>query len=54
MSMSSNDSEEPKPLVEDSPHEEVRAAVSNVDDPEMACVCPGQNISHLRRQSGCG
>jgi hypothetical protein len=39
-SMSSNISDELKLLADDSPHEEVRAAVSNTDDPEMACVDP--------------
>lgn len=38
-SMDSIDSEELETFVEDSPHEEVRAAVSNVDDSDMACVC---------------
>ena len=33
-----DDEDEPKLLLEDSPYEEVRAAVSNTDDPEMACV----------------
>lgn len=35
-----DDENEPKVLLEDSPYEEVRAAVSNTDDPEMACVLP--------------
>jgi hypothetical protein len=33
-----SDEDEPKILLDDSPYEEVRAAVSNTDDPEMACV----------------
>ena len=33
-----SDQDEPKLLLDDSPYEEVRAAVSNTDDPEMVCV----------------
>jgi len=34
----SSELDELKPIVDDSPYEEVRAAVSNTDDPSLPCV----------------
>ena len=42
-----SDQDEPKLLLDDSPYEEVRAAVSNTDDPEMVCVTALFDVADL-------
>ena len=49
-----SDEDQPKVLLDDSPYEEVRAAVSNTDDPEMACVVSVLTLLNHRKRSVSG
>ena len=45
-----SDTDEPKVFIDDSPYEEVRAAVSNTDDASMPCVPQSLEASDLVRK----
>ena len=49
-----SDLDELKVLEDDSPYEEVRAAVSNTDDPDMACVSASPSKTDFRKQFAFG